>query len=77
MDHLPVDPTTPPNPTTLVTNPPSSLATVVFSSPPKNSPTKLPCFLQYAEEQEGIENVTMYEFSLAEKGFGPDFIMLS
>ena len=75
MGHC-LDPTTPSNPTTLVNNPPSSLAAVVSSSPPKNSPTKLPRFLQYAEEHEGIQNATMFEFSLSEKGFGPDVIMM-
>jgi hypothetical protein len=80
MGHQ-LDSTTPSNPTAatalLVSNPPSSLAaTVISSSPPKNSPTKLPRFLQYAEEHEGIANATMFEYSLSEKGFGPDVIMM-
>ena len=78
-----LDPTTPSKPavtTTLVSDHPStnsSLATAVSNSPPKNSPTKLPRFLQYAEEKEGIQNSTWFEFALAEKGFGPDVIMMS
>lgn len=56
--------------------PPLSLATVMSGSPPRNTPTKLPCFLQYAEEKEGIQNATMFELSQSEKGFGPDDIMM-
>lgn len=70
-----LNPTTPSKP--ISDHPPSSLATAVSDSPPKNSPTKLPRFLQYAEEKEGIQNATMYEFALAEKGFGPDVIMMN
>jgi len=70
-------PTTPWNTTTLTVNPPSTLTTVVSSSPaPKNTPSKLPRFLQYVQEHEGVQNALMFEFALKEKGFGPDVIMM-
>ena len=61
---------------TSVTHLSLSLVTVASGSPPKNTPTKLPHFLLYAEEKEGIQNATIFKLSLSEKGFGLNVIMM-
>lgn len=43
-------------------------------SPIKNSPTKLNRYLRYAEENLGVKNATIHEFSLASHGYGPDIL---
>lgn len=43
-------------------------------SPPQYSPSKLPAFLKYAEENLGIKNAMTYEASLELNGYGPDIL---
>ena len=70
-----LNPATPSNMTS-VTHLSSSLVTITSGSPPKNTSTKLPHFLLYAKEKEGIQNATTFKLSLSEKGFGPDVIIM-
>ncbi|KAF9034956.1 hypothetical protein BDP27DRAFT_1245529, partial [Rhodocollybia butyracea] len=46
------------------------------TSPAKNSPTKLPQFLQYAEKNLSIGDATSYRFRLEQARFGPDILAL-
>ncbi|KAF9041154.1 hypothetical protein BDP27DRAFT_1523082 [Rhodocollybia butyracea] len=46
------------------------------TSPAKNSPTKLPRFLQYAEKNLSIGDATSYRFCLEQARFGPDILAL-
>ena len=43
-------------------------------SPPTNTPSKLSCFLEYAETTLGVRNATIYERGLWQLGIGPDII---
>jgi hypothetical protein len=44
------------------------------SSPINYSPSKLPAFLQYAQDKLGVKNAMLYRYSLEGKGFGPDIL---
>ncbi|KAF8957940.1 hypothetical protein BDZ97DRAFT_1628693, partial [Flammula alnicola] len=44
------------------------------SSPVKNTPTKLRRYLEYAENELGLDSVLIFEHSLAKEGYGPDIL---
>lgn len=48
----------------------------VEPSSPRPTPTKLPRFLKYAEEQLGVDLATSYEFQMKTNGYGPDILHL-
>ena len=52
----------------------SSTLSMVSTSPAKYSPSKLPTFLQYAEDKLGVKGATWYKYTLANSGFGPDIL---
>jgi len=66
----PPPPTTPSNAQLNNTSSPTS------TSPPNYSPSKLPAFLQYAQDKLGVKNALVYQYSLADKGYGPDILPL-
>jgi len=45
-------------------------------SPAKPTPTKLARFLRYAQDNLGVNNATLYEIPLRQKGYGPDILHL-
>jgi hypothetical protein len=45
-------------------------------SPTQNTPSKLSCFLKYAETYLGVENACSHEEGLQMLGFGPDILHL-
>ena len=49
-------------------------SSTLSDSPAKYSPSKLPAFLQYAEDKLGVKDATRYEYSLANNCFGPDIL---
>ncbi|KAJ3871769.1 hypothetical protein F5051DRAFT_433582 [Lentinula edodes] len=53
---------------------PSSSSLAPLLSPAKNTPTKLRCFLEYAESDAGVKNATYHLFALENKGYGPDIL---
>jgi hypothetical protein len=65
------DPATP-RPATTSNAQPNMSAT--SASPTNYSPSKLPAFLQYAQDKLGVKNAMIYQYSLADKGFGPDIL---
>jgi hypothetical protein len=67
---LPADPATPLNAAAQS----GQSSSILSTSPEKYSPSKLPAFLQYAENRLGVKNATQYEYSLANSGFGPDIL---
>ncbi|KAJ4463906.1 hypothetical protein C8J55DRAFT_443041 [Lentinula edodes] len=57
------------------TPPPSTASmTTAVTSPIKNTPTKLPHFLKYAEENLGVENATSHQYALQRARYGPDIL---
>ena len=46
------------------------------SSPPINTPSKLRHYLEYAEQQLGVDNATTHEQCLVQELFGPDIFPL-
>jgi hypothetical protein len=46
------------------------------ASPPTNTPSKLRCYLEYAEKHLGVNDATLYEYRLAQESFGPDILPL-
>lgn len=51
-----------------------SLATPPLSSPAKNTPTKLHCFLEHAEKELGVVDATLLHYQMEDKGYGPDIL---
>jgi hypothetical protein len=58
----------------------SSLAALESKSAPPsplhNTPSKLTCFLKYAQEHLGVEDATGYEDKFRAHGYGPDILHL-
>ncbi|KAJ3720857.1 hypothetical protein C8R42DRAFT_539030, partial [Lentinula raphanica] len=44
------------------------------SSPVRNSPSKLPRFLEHAEKTLGIPHATLHQYALESAGYGPDIL---
>ncbi|KAE9386916.1 hypothetical protein BT96DRAFT_838445 [Gymnopus androsaceus JB14] len=51
-----------------------SLVTPPLSSAAKNTPTKLHCFLEHAEEDLGVANATLLHYQIEDKGYGLDIL---
>ena len=49
-------------------------AILTTSSPPRNSPSKLGRYLDYASEKLGVRDANAYEEALACEGYGPDIL---
>ncbi|KAF8059566.1 hypothetical protein FPV67DRAFT_1425555 [Lyophyllum atratum] len=45
-------------------------------TPPRNTPTKLTRFLEYAQDYLGVPHAITYEQTFKEKGYGPDILHL-
>ena len=52
----------------------NNLLPAISTSPARNSPSKLPAFLRYAEDHLGIKHSMDYKYLLANKGYGPDVL---
>ena len=55
---------------------PDAASDSVLLSPPHNTPSKLSCFLKYAENCLGVHDATGYEDSFCAHGYGPDILHL-
>lgn len=63
-------------PVTPSNNRPSSNDTTASSPPPKLTPSRLKAFLEYAQEDLGVQYATHHEIALASKQYGPDILHL-
>ncbi|KAF9020346.1 hypothetical protein BDP27DRAFT_1377945 [Rhodocollybia butyracea] len=49
-------------------------SSATITSPAKNSPTKLPRFLEYAEKELGIEGAMLHRHTMEKARYGPDIL---
>lgn len=69
-DHVSGNPPCPVTPSNAQPN----MTSTTSASPNNYSPSKLPAFLEYAQDKLGVKNALHYRYSLEEKGFGPDIL---
>ncbi|KAF8870045.1 hypothetical protein CPB84DRAFT_1855828 [Gymnopilus junonius] len=70
------DTTCPPNPPVTPSNPRPPSNEAATSSPPKLTPSRLKAFLEYAQENLGVQYATHHEHALSSKQYGPDILHL-